>query len=218
MSKVWELGIIEPSDLVLEGLKRIFSKSGFKISLECKSLGELWDLTPPVPRIDALLIDVAQHAYPGEAEVARLRAEFPGSRIVLMAESSEYANVAHSLRHGLDGLILKTCCVEAIVKSLELVLLGERVFPADALRPLSIVADERSSRSSMNDKVIYNLSARELEVLKDLSKGSANKEIARHLGISEATVKVHVKAILRKSNARNRTEAALWATGIGVAE
>lgn len=218
MSKDWELGIIEPNELVLEGLKQIFSRSGFKISLECKSLGEICEITPPVPRIEALLIDVAQHAYPSEAEISRLRAEFPECRIVVMVESSEYANVPHSVRHGLDGLILKTCRVEAIVKSLELVLLGERFFPADALRPLSIVTDERSSPSSINHKVIYNLSAREMEVLKDLSKGRANKEIARHLGISEATVKVHVKAILRKSSARNRTEAALWATGIGLGE
>lgn len=216
MAMKFTLGIVEPSSIVLAGLKQIFSESGFEIVLEIKSLAELWKLSPPAGRIDALLLDVEQHSYPTEAEVARLRAEFPDCRIVLMAESSEHANISHALRHELDGLILKTCRIEALAKSLELAVLGERVFPAAALRPLSTFKDDFPPCGPIDDKVIYNLSAREVEVLKGLSKGRANKEIARHLGISEATVKVHVKAILRKSHARNRTEAALWATSVGI--
>lgn len=60
-----------------------------------------------------------------------------------------------------------------------------------------------------------NLSSREIEVLMSLSRGNSNKEIARKLEISDATVKVHVKAILRKLRIKNRTEAALWATSAG---
>lgn len=218
MARNRTLGIIEPNLIVLAGLKQIFSESGFEVVLESESLTELWKFSPPAPKIDALLIDVEQDAYPTEAEIARLRAEFPDCRIVLMANSSEHANVAHALRHGLDGLILKTCCIEALAKTLELAVLGERVFPADALRPLSILKDDLASCRQIDDNVVYNLSTREIEVLKCLSKGRANKEIARDLGISEATVKVHVKAILRKSHARNRTEAALWATSVGIGE
>ncbi len=218
MSKPWEIGIVESNYLVLEGLKRIFSNSAFKVVFECRSVGEIWKLDPPAEKIAGLLIDVDQEEYPSDEVIARLRSEFPESRIILMAESSDQVNVAHAIEGGLDGLVLKSRRVETIVKSLELALLGERVFPVEVLHPPSARPEDRSCHRAIQANVIYKLSDREIEVLKSLSKGRANKEIARHLGISEATVKVHVKAILRKSRARNRTEAALWATGVGLAE
>jgi DNA-binding NarL/FixJ family response regulator len=64
----------------------------------------------------------------------------------------------------------------------------------------------------------FGLSLRELGVLERLQEGSSNKEIARDLGITEATVKVHVKAILRKARVRNRTQVAMWASKFGVGQ
>ncbi len=217
MIKPWELGIVEPNYLALEGLKRIFIEPAFNIAFECRSIEEIWELRPTAAKIAALLIDVEQQEYPCREEIARLRDEFQECRIVLMADSSDCVNTARAIDSGLDGLVLKSRCVEAIVKSLELAMLGERVFPVEALRPPSDRSEEQPCHRAIQDNVTYNMSSREIEVLKILSKGRANKEIARHLGISEATVKVHVKAILRKSQMRNRTEAALWATGVGLA-
>ncbi len=216
MSKHLEIGIVESNYLVLEGLKRIFSESAFKVAFECRSVEEIWELDPPAENIAGLLIDVGQEEYPCDEDIARLRGEFPESRIILMAESSDQVNVAHAIDSGLDGLVLKSRCVEAIVKSLELAMLGERVFPVEAMRPPSASSEEQSCHRAIQENGTYNMSSREIEVLKSLSKGLANKEIARHLGIMEPTVKVHVKAILRKSRTRNRTEAALWATGVGL--
>lgn len=212
-----ELGIVEPNGIVRAGLKQILSTADFRVSLEYGSIEEVWNCPRPVPKVAALLINVERESYPSDPDIARLRAEFPEGRIVLLVDSSAYANAAYAIRHGIDGLIFKTSRIEAIVKAVELAVLGERVFPAAALQALSTATEGALSTRQTRDKAVASMSAREIEVLKDLCSGSPNKVIARNLGISEATVKVHVKAILRKSRAKNRTEAALWGAGLGLA-
>jgi two-component system nitrate/nitrite response regulator NarL len=99
---------------------------------------------------------------------------------------------------------------------LDLIVLGEHVFPSqtlDLLRTGRFL--EEPAKLSVCDQTKV-LSAREVEVLNCLSVGSANKVIARQFGITEATVKVHVKAILRKIQVKNRTEAAIWARSHGI--
>lgn len=217
MKKPWELGIVGSNCILLEGLAGIFRGPAFNVAFACRSIEEIWELGPAVPKISAMMIDIEQQKYPSNEDIRRLRDEFPESRIIFMADSTNNVDVAHFVGSGVDGLVVKSRCVEAIVKTVELALLGERVFPVEAIHQHSPIRDEQSCNRAIQPDVIYNMSSREVEVLKSLSKGRANKEIARHLGISEATVKVHVKAILRKSRARNRTEAAMWATGVGLA-
>lgn len=216
MEKRCSLGVVEPNDIVLAGIRAAFRVSDFDIALECRSLDEIWSLGDASTKLEALLIDVEESAYPSEADVTRLRSEVPGVRIILLADSDEHANVGYALRHGMDGLVLKTCQPRAIRTSVELALLGERVFPADALSRTRASSQGILEARSAHETVV-ELTVREKEVLTRLSMGRANKEIARDLDLSDATVKVHVKSILRKSQKRNRTEAALWAREIGLA-
>ena len=126
---------------------------------------------------------------------------------------------------GTDSVVLTSTAGNALLKALELVLLGQRVYPAGLFQstpaPESIYdADCRALLPACDDMPdngaesrfpngLRQLSERELQVVNLLCNGSPNKIIARQLGITESTVKVHVKAILRKTHARNRTEAAL---------
>jgi len=217
MEKFRNLGVIEPNYIVLAGIKAAFQKSDLYIALECRSLDEIWALGKSSPKLEGLLVDVEESTYPSDADLERLRSEFPGTRVILMAHSGEHANVAYALRHGIDGIILKTCQPRAILTSVELALLGERVFPAEVLSQLPTPSQGLLQARSTHGQVVGKLTPREIEVLKNLSKGHANKVIARNLDLSEATVKVHVKSVLRKSQKRNRTEAALWAREIGIA-
>ena len=125
---------------------------------------------------------------------------------------------------------MKRSTALGFVASLELVLQGAAVLPADALAAALEALSSSSSSPTLQPRLTppirvapqavalsgpfppFHLSAREQAVLDHLAQGLSNKEIARALSISDSTVKVHVKAILRKSRARNRTEVATWAS------
>ncbi len=123
---------------------------------------------------------------------------------------------------GAAGVLHTATAPQILVKSLELIVLGERVFPAAAiLSAINDLADtlRQEHQPGMTEAPIKthspeerNLSGREEAILRLLTEGAPNKVIARKLGVAEATVKVHIKAILRKLRAQNRTQAAMWAT------
>lgn len=117
---------------------------------------------------------------------------------------------------GLDGLCPTGMSQAAMVKALELVMLGELFLPAS----LGMALIDRGSALIPSSAAVGNaagqlpakFSDREAQILRFLAKGASNKLIARDLGLAEATVKVHIKAILRKAKAANRTQAAMWAS------
>jgi DNA-binding NarL/FixJ family response regulator len=103
----------------------------------------------------------------------------------------------------------------ALHQSLRLVLLGEKVFPTDLARLLT--SDRIMARNDAAQMGHVNgLSDREMQILGYLLNGAQNKQIARDLQISDGTVKVHLKAILKKIGVQNRTQAAIWAVSQGI--
>jgi two-component system, NarL family, nitrate/nitrite response regulator NarL len=151
--------------------------------------------------------------------IERSKAQWPSARVVLLAEGMKSAAMVQALQAGLDGLCFTAMNREALIKALELVMLGE-TFIAPALA-LSLWDDALRQRQARPDGAVVvgpaaaaiadKLSGRETQILSHLTLGASNKHIARELGVAEATVKVHVKAILRKVKAANRTQAAMWA-------
>jgi two-component system nitrate/nitrite response regulator NarL len=103
---------------------------------------------------------------------------------------------------------------EVLTHSLRLILLGETVFPSQ-LATAWATGQLRQNASSDVGKALEVLTQREAEILGCLTEGSPNKMIARQLGITEATVKIHVKSLIRKIGVQNRTQAALWAIQVG---
>ncbi|WP_332684181.1 response regulator transcription factor [Bosea sp. (in: a-proteobacteria)] len=126
--------------------------------------------------------------------------------------------VQMAFRLSVCAYLLKRINFVTLVKSLELVMLGESLFPADVLME---IGKEHGVEIQVEKEVIAysppsshsgrGLSTRETQILKCLIQGDSNKVIARRLQIGEATVKVHIKAILRKIRVQNRTQAAIWA-------
>ena len=120
----------------------------------------------------------------------------------------------------MDGFCLEATSPEVLIKSFELVMLGETVVPSAILHSIMVGAasdqdqplQNNTAEPKLPDLKACKLSARETEILGCLTKGEPNKLIARKLAITEATIKVHVKAILRKIGAANRTQAAMWAS------
>ena len=131
-----------------------------------------------------------------------------GDSIVVLASEADALAVDDDQIALLSGILTYDLSGDAFVRSLRLICAGERVFPRDLMRGRRLPAPspDNEARSDCN-----RLSPREREVVSHLLAGHANKVIARHLGMAEATVKVHLKNLLRKIKVDNRTQAAIWA-------
>ncbi len=151
--------------------------------------------------------------------VRRLKAYAPTGRVVILADHFEPGQVAAAWNAGADGFCLSTIGHDALIRTLELIMLGESYLPSElALTIMARLTGQAEHRFagdlwglSEADLKSKKLSSREAEILICLKEGASNKVIARMLKLSDATVKVHVKTILRKIGVSNRTQAALWA-------
>jgi two-component system nitrate/nitrite response regulator NarL len=136
----------------------------------------------------------------------RVRAELPTVKTVVLMDSDQPMSFTAPAHCDIDGYILTDVSPETLKLSLGLIMAGQSVMPSGLA---SSMFRERQTAAAASDRSF--LTARESEVLGSLSRGHSNKEIARELDMSAATVKVHLKGVLRKLQVRNRTEAAVWA-------
>jgi two-component system, NarL family, nitrate/nitrite response regulator NarL len=167
------------------------------------------------------IVDCSHNISTALEQVGRLKAELPGSRVVLLAEHSTLDGILSAFQAGVNAYLANVQSGDAFVKALELVMLGETILPAELLDYLKEAQEARGVPAGANGKDQTTdpsnpdsrprLSEREEYILRCIVDGASNKQIARRLNIAEATVKVHVKAILRKIRVQNRTQAAIWA-------
>jgi len=148
-----------------------------------------------------------------DIDMRTLRETFADVPIVAIAEQLSLEDVTRCLAAGVRGFLMSDISTEALSYSLQLVLLGETVFPTKMatfwMRP------DKPRVSPASRAIADSLSARESDILRCLVDGNSNKAIARQLEITESTVKVHMKSLLRKINASNRTQAAIWGMEAG---
>lgn len=212
--------LICDNSLLRSELQRVLSGSSFVIA-EAVSVAGPGRFQRLVPEATLVLIEASQNTGRALEIVRQVRDQAPEARIVVLADDYDLDFLRLGHEAGVDGFCLAASAREVLIKSLELVMLGESVLPFGVLRsimgmipqtrdqppPVTIMAEPK-----LPDLTDCKLSAREAEILGCLREGAPNKAIAYKLDISEATVKVHVKAILRKIGAANRTQAAMWAS------
>jgi two-component system nitrate/nitrite response regulator NarL len=136
-----------------------------------------------------------------------------------LADQFDIRFITSGYAGGVHGFCLTTDTSDVLAKYLELVMAGEIVIPAAVIRAVADMAPSQREPVHETDVLASNsvdletcrLSVRERQILRCLKVGAPNKVIARKLTITEATIKVHVKAILRKIGVSNRTKAAMWA-------
>ncbi|SFI52616.1 two-component system, NarL family, nitrate/nitrite response regulator NarL [Albimonas pacifica] len=192
------------------------------VAASWRSIRELLDGGGGTASPEVILMDVKHGEMPSCRQVDDLRERYDGVRIALLVERMINLTILGPEALDVDGVLLESAAPEAMIKSLELLALGERFFPAPLPMPTRGETDAPLDRriAQPHEPILVgdthglcSLTDRERQVLEALAHGAPNKMIARKLEISDATVKVHVKSILRKTGARNRTEAALWAYG-----
>lgn len=163
---------------------------------------------------DLILLDLNMPGLDGIETLKRLRQDGFAGRIVMFTVSDHEEDVVAALRAGADGYLLKDMDPDDMVRQLHQAALGRMVI-SESLTALLAEA-LRSQRSQPATPDIHSLTQREREILRELAAGLSNKLIARQLDITEGTVKVHVKHLLKKLNLRSRVEAAVWAVQEGV--
>ena len=198
--------LIEPNRLFRDGLKHLLAGTRFAVSAEFgtpeQALAQAGAEAAP-----GLLI--TGQANPTAEDLQGLRETYPAARIVVLADQVTLGALRDAMGAGIDGFLARSVSPEALVQSLQLILIGETVFPTN-LAALLTEMDPPAPQGT-----IRGLTAREQEILQWLLTGASNKLIANRLGITEATVKVHLKTLLRKIDVNNRTQAAIWAMNNG---
>jgi two-component system nitrate/nitrite response regulator NarL len=212
--------LICDGSLLRSGLQHVLRDAPFAIA-------EVVSVTGPkrlhycAPNTALVLIEASQNIVRVLEVIRQVRGQSPETRIVALADQFDlgFVQVAHEA--GVTGFCLTASVPDILIKALELVMLGESVLPFEVMRCFmerapqadnQPVQDDSVGQAKLSELTACKLSAREAEILGCLTKGEPNKIIARRLDITEATIKVHVKAILRKIGATNRTQAAMWAS------
>jgi len=203
--------VVDPNPIFREGLIRVLSEALCVNCVGFCSLDQMWRSADERWERGLLLFDVRDDWTVARSGIGNLKSRLPQFLVVILSELYRDENVQCAFEAGARGYIMKQANWEAIVKSLQLVCLGERVFPSRFVEAIVFAGARGAIGKQGGNALVDSLSPREAEVLSVLCEGQSNKVIARRCGITEATVKVHIKAILRKLKARNRTEAALWA-------
>jgi DNA-binding NarL/FixJ family response regulator len=217
--------LVGKSALLREGVARILCSANFRILAS-------------VPRADDLLASKIQPhqglfvvVHTGNdfdaavEQIGILKHLHPDGRLAVVADHYWPNELVSAYRAGATGYFVDVISSDAFIKSIELVMMGETVFPPELLSfalqsegHLEEAALQDANQAILvraEDEIAPQLSPREKSILRCLIEGDSNKSIARKIGIAEATVKVHVKAILRKIRVHNRTQAAIWGVNNG---
>ncbi len=156
---------------------------------------------------DLILLDLNMPGMNGLETLDQLRTRTLSGRVVVFSVSNHEDDVISALKRGADGYLLKDMEPEDLLRSLHQAAAGQVVI-SEALTPV-LAASLRESRPS-SERDVQQLTPRECDILKLIAQGLPNKMIARKLTITESTVKVHVKHLLKKMKLKSRVEAAVW--------
>jgi two-component system nitrate/nitrite response regulator NarL len=224
----FETVLAGPNALAREGLTRILRAAGFRIAASVPCIDGAVLSTLSQDQITLLVLDAGNAVQKAIGQIELFKEHCPDGRVAVLADQSPLLDIVSVFRAGANSYFVNVTSAIPFVKSLELVMLGETLLPPEIL-PMLLDHDEVSDDHALvpdtetvagimlepDSSQVPQLSAREECILRCLTEGHSNKAIARKINIAEATVKVHIKAILRKIRVHNRTQAAIWAIGHG---
>ncbi|WP_144210938.1 response regulator [Shewanella donghaensis] len=204
MGKPYSVLVVDDHPLLRRGIcQLITSDSDFKLFGEAGTgLDALTAIGEDEP--DIILLDLNMKGMTGLDTLNAMRQEGVTARIVILTVSDAKQDVVRLLRAGADGYLLKDTEPDLLLEQLKKAMLGHRVISTEVEDYIYEL------KNADNDETwIASLTPRELQILKELAEGKSNRVVAEDLHISEGTVKVHVKNLLRKANAKSRTEMAV---------
>ncbi|RTL52585.1 MAG: response regulator transcription factor [Bradyrhizobiaceae bacterium] len=176
---------------------------------EAGSFGELTALLEGDAELDLILLDLSMPGASGFSGLIYLRAQYPAIPVVVVSASDDSDTIRRSMEFGASGFIPKRFGVETLREAIGKVMNGDVWIPSD----VDLSAGVDPDVTKLRDRLV-TLTPQQVRVLMMLSEGLLNKQIAYELGVSEATIKAHVSAILQKLGVESRTQAVIVAAKI----
>lgn len=199
--------LVDDHPLLRKGLRQLLTLSGeMEVVAEASNGKDAIKLASELDP-DLILLDLNMQGMDGLETLRHLRDEGVTSRIVMLTVSDADEDVLSTISAGADGYLLKDMEPEDMLVQIERALSGKMVLSEAVTQVLATAIRNPTTKDAVGSD---SLTQRELEILKLIAKGMSNKVIARELDISDGTVKVHVKHLLKKLHLRSRVEAAVW--------
>lgn len=240
MREAFSTVLVEPNVLLREGLARILAAARFRVLGSVDFLDDVLLNALTANQSVLLVIGAGDDPHATARQIERFKDRHRTGRVAVVAHCCQSSGVLSAFRAGANAYLVNVTTCAAFVKSLELVMLGATIMPPEVLSFL-VGHDDHNGHNGHNGHDSHDdedaaslelkvepeplletengaaphLSAQEQRILNYLVEGASNKVIARKIDIAEATVKVHIKAILRKVRVHNRTQAAVWAMNRG---
>jgi len=203
--------LVDDHTLFRSGLETLLERHGIEV-IATAGNGREGFLMARELQPDVVLLDMRMPEMSGLEVLSGLRAVGFRSPIVMLTTSNEEQDLVECLRSGASGYLLKDMEPIELVTALREIVAGKTIVAPELATVLArVVQGDVEDDGVAPVSPFAELTPRELEILCLLAEGQSNKVIARNLGISDGTVKLHVKAILRKLNVHSRVEAAVMA-------
>ena len=180
--------------------------------LEASSFESLQKLVDEQQEVDLVLLDLHMPGVSGFAGLVYLCKRYPSVPIVIISANEDPVVIRRALEHGAAGFIPKSSGIETITEAIAAILMGEIWVPEQLNTARSV---QNASELEMAERM-SQLTPQQFKVLMMMSQGLLNKQIAFELGVSEATIKAHVTAIMNKLGVSNRTQAVVAAGKLAV--
>lgn len=227
--------LVDDHSLFRDGLKLLLGKiDEFNEILEVSCGQDALDFLEDNDNVDVIILDYELGDISGEDVLFHIKKENPEVPVIMLSAHEESSLIQSLLNKGASGFITKTSSSDVMLSAVSLVVSGGIYVPPEVLlgninpqeklsqaAPLTLKNKPVTASSFLSPNMVklgYQLTQRQTDVLIELGKGLSNKEIARVLDISPSTVKVHVAAILKELDAKNRTVAVAMAKDMGLYE
>ena len=210
--------LIDDHALVRKGIEGLLRSRGIEVTASVGS-GEDGVRSALESAPDIILLDVKMPGKSGIETLSSLRMHGVAAPVLMLTMSSDDSDLSAALRAGAQGYLLKHMEPEELVPALEAALRGENVIARELLGTLARIVSRNAgphAGAAQPSPSFVDLTRREMEILEQVAKGLSNKVIAKTLNITDGTVKLHVKAILRKLGVDSRVKAAVIAVEHGL--
>ena len=201
--------IVDDHKVVRDGVRFMLSDTPeIEIVGEADSAEAMFDIVSSEP-VDVVLLDIRMEGMTGLDALGRMASEFPQVRVLMLSMHDQPGYVRRAIELGASGYLLKSAGRDEVLAAISSVSEGGTYIQASLMEPLLADATGVSRHTG-------RLSPREQEVLQLIADGSENKQIARHLGLSEATVKTYIRGVFDRLDVSSRAEAVAVGLRIGI--
>ncbi len=203
--------IADDHALFRDGLSLHLEKISPKaVIMQAANFSQAVKIAQSTPDLNLVIVDLDMPDMDWKEGISTLRETMPEGRIVVVSASEDVYNIKKALEMKVDGYIPKRSDTKVLTSALHLIMEGGTYLPPSIVEQANKITDNRSLRDGKL------LTPRQNEVLKYVAEGMSNKQIAYKMSVSEATVKLHINALLRALGVTNRTQAVIIAQKRGL--